>query len=208
MQLVSRARVAACVCGVLYVWALPLLARLGFAQRGAVTVSGFIANPPATGAMAAFSFSALVLMWEYQDFIIKACCGDGVGWVYDVLSRTLAVFQTAYGAFLVCTVGFVPSWLHTLAVTVFCAAFVVHAGVIVAFVVPSRGGRALLAAGVCSCLALVVFTITRTYTLWFWAAECVGLSAIFLFTPFEWRVIEREHAIASNVDTPVEYSHL
>lgn len=48
--------------GIIYVWSLPLLADIGFAQKNATSISGFIANPPATGGMAFVSFSPLVLI--------------------------------------------------------------------------------------------------------------------------------------------------
>ena len=185
-----------CALGAAYVWSLPLLARAGFAQRGATTVSAFIANPPATGAMAALSFTSLALMWEYQDLIVKSRA-DGRGWVYSALARTLGAFQTFYGAFLVCTYGYVPTWLHTLTVVAFCASFLAHASVVTVFVQPSRPARALLAAGMGASGALLALTAARSYTLWYWFCECIGLTAIFLFTPLEWALILRARAAAA-----------
>ena len=67
----KSSRILFSLLGIIYVWSLPLLAEIGFAQRNATSISGFIANPPATGAMAFISFTPLVLMWEYQYYVIK-----------------------------------------------------------------------------------------------------------------------------------------
>ena len=60
----SNTRLFVSLFGILYVWLLPLLADIGFAVKGATSISGFIANPPATGAMAFISFLPLVLMLD------------------------------------------------------------------------------------------------------------------------------------------------
>ena len=200
-------KVATCALGVLYVWALPLLARVGFAQRGATTVSAFIANPPATGAMAALSFTSLTLMWEYQDLIVKVRAANAT-WVYHSLARSLAAFQTMYGAFLVCTQGYAPAWLHAATVVAFCASFLAHAGTIAIVVQPSRLARGLLATGMFSCAMLIGFMLARAFTLWFWFFECVGLSTIFLFTPFEWMLITRARARAVDDASHAAYAPL
>ena len=57
--------------GVVYVWALPYLSYIGFAEPKSNSISAYIANPPATGAMSAISFIPLTLIWEYQDIIIE-----------------------------------------------------------------------------------------------------------------------------------------
>ena len=57
--------------GIVYVWSLPLLAYIGFAEKNSNSISAFISNPQATGAMAAVSFMPISLMWEYQDIYIK-----------------------------------------------------------------------------------------------------------------------------------------
>jgi hypothetical protein len=54
--------------GIAYVWSLPFLAKVGFAEKNATSISGFIANAPATGAMAALSFAPITLMWSYQNY--------------------------------------------------------------------------------------------------------------------------------------------
>ena len=61
---------------ILYIWSLPYLARIGFAEKGATSISEFIANAHATGALAALSFTPLTLMWEYQDIRVVTVCTE------------------------------------------------------------------------------------------------------------------------------------
>ena len=39
---------------IIYVWILPLLTRIGFTEANQTSISGFISNPPATGAFAVY----------------------------------------------------------------------------------------------------------------------------------------------------------
>ena len=117
----------------LYIWLLPVLANIGFAEKDATTISGFIANAHATGVLAALYFTPLCLMWEYQSYLLTDS-------KYDknklLLYYTLSFYQFFYGSFLVCTVTYVPEWLHTLTVVLFCIASVLHS-IMIMYLVPT-----------------------------------------------------------------------
>ena len=68
---VSRYRLYASLLIIPYIWSLPLLSDIGFAEKDATSISGFIANAHATGAFAALSFNPLILMWEYQMYLLS-----------------------------------------------------------------------------------------------------------------------------------------
>ena len=92
----SPYRLLSSLVGIIYVWSLPLLADLGFAQPGSTSISKFIANAPATGAMAAISFIPMTLMWEYQDYTLslKGYLSIERVWVVSLIS-----FQFFYSFF-------------------------------------------------------------------------------------------------------------
>ena len=121
---ISNIRVFLSFAGILYIWCLPLLADIGFAEKNSNSISEFIANPPATGAMAAISFMPLVLMWEYQDIIINHYKKNDN--IKKILDYSINFFQFFYGMFLTCTYSFVPSWLHTTTVVLFGLSFIIH----------------------------------------------------------------------------------
>ena len=166
------------VAAAAYVWFLPLLAEAGFAERGAESVSAFIANPPSTGAMAALSFTPLVLMWEYNDVTVPKLHAN-------LLRSSLWTFQLCYAAFLVCTVGYAPMALHTAVVTMFGLAFLVHALLVITYVQPNLLSRLVLGIGVMAFASLL-----WVKGMYFWVAECVGLTSMFLFTPIDWIIID------------------
>ena len=173
----TKSRVISSLGVLLYIWLLPVLADIGFAEKDATTISGFIANAHATGALAALSFTPLCLMWEYQSYLLK----DNK---YDknklVLYYSLSLYQFFYGSFLVCTVSYVPEWLHTLTVILFSTAFVFHSCMIMYNIQTSFLAKLDLIIG---CIGACCLIFAKG--LWFWFFECIGFSSMILFTPIE-----------------------
>ena len=165
--------------GILYVWCLPFLADIGFAQKNSNSISEFISNPPATGAMAAISFMPLVLMWEYQDIIINHYKKNNN--VKKILDYSINFFQFFYGMFLTCTYGFVPTWIHTMTVVLFGLSFIIHSILVLYYIQPSFIAQFVLLIGI-----LAFFLLLFANDMWFWACECIGLTAMILFTPIDW----------------------
>jgi len=189
-------------CGILYVWSLPLLAMIGFAEPGSHSISEFIANPPATGAMAAISMMPLTLMWEYQDVIIMHY-KNGIG--KKPMYYSLTAFQIFYGMFLICTYGYVPNWLHTTTVVVFGTSFITHSALVIKYVQTNKYSTTVLCVGIMSFASLLFVK-----GMWFWAMECLGLSSMILFTPLDWvflikqeknRMEELEKSLPVNVSS-------
>ena len=162
---------------ILYIWCLPYLSRIGFAEKEATSISGFIANAHATGALASLSFTPLTLMWEYQDIRVVSICSDKGK---KVLYYTLFAYQCFYGGFLVCTVNYVPMWLHTLTVFMFCITFVIHSVMTMCHTKPTKCGQIELIIGILACACMPFSS-----GLGFWACECIGYSMLMLFTPTE-----------------------
>ena len=162
---------------IIYVWSLPYLSTIGFSEPNSTTISGFIANAHATGALAALSFSPLILMWDYQNVIIKNVKNNTgkiiIGW-------TMTSYQFFYGSFLVCTVKYVPNWLHTTTVTLFIISFMCHSLMTLYYTTPNIIGQIELIIGVISCMCLPF-----AKGLWFWGFESVGYTMMMLFTPTE-----------------------
>ena len=124
----SNSRLILSLIGIFYVWCLPFLAKIGFAEKDSNSISEFISNPPATGAMACISFIPLSLMWDYQDKVIDINYENILD--KNILSITLKLFQLFYGLFLICTYNYVPIWLHTTSVILFCFSFILHSIII------------------------------------------------------------------------------
>ena len=145
-------RLIASLLGVVYVWSLPLLADIGFAESGSTSISKFIANPPATGAMASISFIPMTLMWEYQDYILSRDIyfSNKKIWV-----TTLVSFQFFYGLFLICTDGIVPDWLHTTTVVLFGISFICHSVIILLYIESRVISKIVLGVGILSFLGLL-----------------------------------------------------
>lgn len=162
---------------VIYIWSLPYLATIGFTQPNSTSISGFIANAHATGALAALSFRPLNLMWEYQHYIITSIDhfkGKAI------LEWTMASYQFFYGGFLICTVNYVPNWLHTSTVTLFIISFMLHSLMTLYYTSPNILGKVELIIGLLSCACLPF-----AKGIWFWGFESVGYTMMMLFTPTE-----------------------
>lgn len=194
---------------VLYIWALPILADAGFAHKcrrwprcknTGASVSDFIANTHATGAMAAvFFFPAMHLWLNVQAIRDRDTCA----------MPTLIIFQICFGFFLVCPVSEVPR-LHGMAVLAFCTAGVVHNVIALRYCSRHRQCQcqALL------CVALLAFAavfllviisrldptfIPEKCPMIFYFCEAVGLSSMAVF-PMLWYVETQnalEHADAA-----------
>lgn len=179
---ISTNRLLLSLLGIMYVWSLPVLSLIGFAEKNSTSISEFIANPPATGAMAAISFLPLNIMWEYQDFIIDNY-REGLGKLS--LYYSLSLFQLFYASFLVCTIGYVPSILHTFMVTMFALSFLYHAFMINKYIQPNTITWYILLVGLMSFASLLVVK-----GMWFWAMECIGFSSMLLFTPIDYYIFK------------------
>ena len=171
--------------GIIYVWSLPLLSNLGFSEKNSTSISEFIANPPATGAMAAISFMPLCLMWEYQDFIISKI-KKNIGKFQ--LNISLTIFQIFYGSFLTCTVHYVPNQVHTTVVILFGLSFLYHSYLVNKFIQPNKITLCILIIGILSFASLLIVK-----GMWFWAMECVGFSSMLLFTPIDWFLLKKDN---------------
>ena len=142
----TKSRVLSSFGVILYIWLLPVLSKTGFSEKDATTISGFIANAHATGALAALSFTPLCLMWEYQAFLLSKKK------YMDMLYYSLSAYQFFYGSFLVCTVNYVPEWLHTTTVVLFSTAFVGHSCIIMYYTPPTTIGKLDLTIGIIGCV--------------------------------------------------------
>tara|TARA_B100001057_G_scaffold125505_1_gene124189 strand:+ start:461 stop:1057 length:597 start_codon:yes stop_codon:yes gene_type:complete len=179
-------RMIVSLLGIVYVWSLPLLAYINFAEKGGSSISGFIANPPATGAMASISFVPFVLMWEFQDYIIYYSINKD--YIKNILYYSLTLFQFFYSLFLICTVGIVPDWLHTTTVIMFSISFILHSIFILIYIKPSILCTIILLIGILSFVCLLFVS-----NMWFWACECIGYSSMLLFTPIEWYITYKQN---------------
>ena len=112
---VSRYRLYASLLIIPYIWSLPLLSDIGFAEKDATSISGFIANAHATGAFAALSFNPLIVI-SYSFFLssneLIFCFNESPG-----ISKNLSYSQENWflvKAWLCWFDGPTPSW-ETLA---------------------------------------------------------------------------------------------
>ena len=190
----SNIRLIISLAGILYVWFLPILANIGFAVKGSSSISEFISNPPATGAMATISFMPLTLMWEYQDVIIEKDINEKS--TRNLLTLTLSLFQLFCGIFLICTYGYVPIWLHTLSVVLFCLSFIVHSIILMNKLKTQNITKIILSIGIFSFICLG-FASDMT----FWMFESIGFSSMLLFTPLEWVFYNEENFLFSSIGT-------
>lgn len=179
--------------GVLYIWSLPFLSHIGFAEPNSNSISGYIANPPATGAMSAVSFIPLTIIWEYQDIIIqnmisKSC---NILWFDNSIYYTTAIFQISYGMFLVCTYGYVKTWMHTLSVISFCLSFSIHSLLSLTYSYSTIVTKSILLVGFIACVGLIILMVLNVTNMWFWVLECIGITSMFIFTPVEWIMISK-----------------
>ena len=183
------------IIGILYIWNLPNLSFIGFAESNSKSVSAFIANPPATGAMAAVSFMPMTLMWQYQNIIIYKEYKDTS--INNIVTTSLCTYQVCFSLFLICTDGYVPGWLHFTTVVLFCLSFFVHAGCIVYYFNPSNYTKIIFGIGSSSLVVLLIIVVFQLQDkgMWFYIMECIGLTCMFLFTPLEWYSILNKNVV-------------
>jgi len=180
---------------VVYVWSLPLLGVLGFAHKcpdwprcgdTGASVSSFIANAHATGAMAGCFFYPALQMWLNAQQV-----EEGHRCIYP----TLIAFQACFGIFLACPITEVP-WLHAMAVNLFCMSALTHSVVVLRHCAIERlwHCQALLCVSILG--FATVFVLALLSKIWphllidncpllFYFAESSGLSAMAFF-PFLW----------------------
>jgi hypothetical protein len=158
------------VAAIAYVWSMPLLG--GLVVKGSTSISAFISTPGATGAMAVAFTGPLLTMLE-----LEKTAPTSFG-----RSASFAAFLAGFGAFLIFSVvdNEIP---HYIAVSVFATGFVVHASYR-AFETRSAAGKAILGVGVLAFVALPILVFLDT-GIYFWAVECIGFTAMVLFSPTE-----------------------
>lgn len=162
----------------LYIWTMPFLSKIGFCVKNEHSISGYIANAPATGAMAVLSYCPLNLMKEFQLFKVLNLQKK----MAEVLDLSLTIFQLSYGLFLICTFHYVPNWLHFFTVFTFCLSFLVHTFLSLKYLQYSDITMFILYIG-CGSLLFMPYCLKHEKYLWF--VECIGLTCMFSFTPIE-----------------------
>ena len=162
--------------GIIYVWTLPILAELGFAEKNATSISGFIANPPATGAMAALSFAPITLMWLYQHYKFNKMNMTKIQ--HYLLETTLSLYQLFYSMFLICTENYVNQYIHITSVILFGLSFIVHGWSMTIYLRSNKLAIVTLSIGSGSFLTLLFVR-----GMWFWFFECISYTSMILFTP-------------------------
>eukprot|EP00930_Biecheleria_cincta_P090432 TRINITY_DN79810_c0_g1_i1.p1 TRINITY_DN79810_c0_g1~~TRINITY_DN79810_c0_g1_i1.p1 ORF type:complete len:244 (+),score=9.75 TRINITY_DN79810_c0_g1_i1:43-774(+) len=180
---------------ILYVWCLPFLGKLGFAHlctdfprcdSTGASVSDFISNDHATGAMAALFFYPNLFLWKNALHVRDT-------YVY----RTLGTYQASFGLFLACPVTEVPN-LHGMAVCLFCITGLAHNNKMLKH---CEGQTKLLCQRLLK-IAMMAFVVIFLLV-WvarfdenllpdncpycFWISECVGLSSMIIFPLFWYR---------------------
>ena len=185
----------ATVLAATYPWCLPWLASVGFAstipEGGFASLSAYIDTPSATGALAGVSMVPLMLVVQHSAW---ACRRVESAAVYMALRVSQLAFAVGYASFLAMPVS-VNKFRHFASVVSFVAAFGVHAVVTLAFAAPSRGGLALLVAGVsCTAVLSVLFVLGGPAAgFWFWWFECLAFACMVFFTPVEITAYQTPH---------------
>lgn len=121
----------------------------------------------------------LTLMWEYQDAIIETYVNRSIR--RGILHASLSIFQLFYGGFLICTENYAPMWLHQTVVTLFGVSFVIHGIMTTVSMNSSWAAISVLGIGIVAFSSLV-----GVEGLWFWMFECIGMTAMILYTPIQW----------------------
>jgi hypothetical protein len=164
---------------VMYIWTLPVLSKIGFAEKNEISISGFISNAQATGAMSVLSYSPINLISEYQLDMVDNLNDEDIK---NILLFTLSTFKMCYGLFLICTYHYVPYYVHFLVTFGFCLSFIIHSFFFLKYLKPSIITSIILKIGIFSFI-LMPFCFNSGLFLWF--IECIGLTCLFLFTPVE-----------------------
>lgn len=204
-------RIVGTVIPVVYLWSLPLLAKLGFANtcpgfpkcdHEGVSVSRYIDNTHGTGAMAAVFFFPSLHLWLNAEQVSEG----------SLVYPTLFLFQLGFGMFLICPISLDPN-LHPWAVCLFCVSALVHYGVVLKHCAGSRLKycRALLCvaifafAGVfiLTCIASAYPTVLPNNCPWlFYIMEATGLSTMAVFPMLWYREVENNRLEDASVEYP------
>ena len=163
---------------IIFVWSLPLLSTIGFSEPSSNSISAYIANPHATGAMAFVSFTPLLIITEYQDFYIRNRINGVI--MKTLLYWSLRMFLLFYGLFIIFTVNYNQT-LHQIAVYSFGVSYIIHCLLTIVSINRTILSSIFVIIGAVSFIALLFIDQTPL----FWAVECVGFSSMVLFTPFE-----------------------
>jgi len=198
------------IAAVIYLWSLPWLKDIGFTNtctaqehngvsysypyclydfrfRGhdfwvcsGASVSDYIAQPQATGLLAALLFWSCLHLWLPGNYVVGR-----------EAYRSLLVFQIFFGAFLSCPVTRWPT-LHMFVVQVFCMAGMVHMFIMYMYS-PSLTTTLCAWTAICGflgvcCTGLASFFFTpgfcNVFPYAFYFFEALGLSAMTLFVVF------------------------
>ena len=173
----------------LYIWTLPLLSKIGFAEIGynesiGYSISGYISNSRATGLMASLFFSPSMLMWSSK---ARKCIDSRAFIIKWLFNNTLYIFQICFGGFLTCTV----TWnhlLHTMFVFLFAISGIIHFIIIIKYANKSYWDSICLKFGILTFIGICILTFLGypficDYTYWF--LECFALTTMIIFTPIE-----------------------
>eukprot|EP00927_Polykrikos_kofoidii_P056562 TRINITY_DN50664_c0_g1_i1.p1 TRINITY_DN50664_c0_g1~~TRINITY_DN50664_c0_g1_i1.p1 ORF type:complete len:290 (+),score=26.14 TRINITY_DN50664_c0_g1_i1:52-921(+) len=187
---VAVGRIAGCTLPIVYIWSLPLLAHVGFAhscegfpgcEHVGVSVSNFISNTHATGAIASCLFYPCMLCWMNAHLLGNQPC----------VCPTLVLFQLCFGMFLTCPIVEVPR-LHAFAVMLFCIAGFSHYCMVLRY---CQKGRlwlctallsfSVVAFGIMIILVIISFIdedfLPRRIPWVFYFSEAFGLSCMSMF---------------------------
>lgn len=163
---------------ILFVWSLPILGELGFAESSGNSISDYIANPHATGAMAFISFIPLLTICEYQDYYLNSKVTGVLQQI--VLYWSLRMFVFFYGMFIIITVNYNQT-LHSMAVVLFGISFIIHGILSMLHITKSYISIFTISVGIVSFISLQFIGQNILY----WCVECIGFTAMVLFTPIE-----------------------
>lgn len=163
---------------IIYIWCLPLLSKIGFAEKDSTSISQFISNAQATGGLAAVSFIPLILINEYQDTYINES--------NTILNKTLLLFEIMYGLFLSCPINYVSVLVHQICVASFGLSFIIHSYFVLYYIQFNKMTKCLLCLG-STCFILLLCLNSSNIIYWF--VECITFSCMLLFTPLDWYIL-------------------
>lgn len=163
---------------IIYIWCLPFLSKIGFAEKNSTSISEFISNPQATGALAAVSFLPIILINEYQDNYINE---NSI-----ILNKSLLFFEIMYGLFLSCPVTYASELIHELCVICFGLSFIIHSYFILYHIQFNIITKFLLCLGSFGFFLLLCLDSSN---LIYWFVECISFSCMLLYTPIDWYLV-------------------
>lgn len=183
--------------GVAYPWILPVLAEIGFAKKGAESISGFIETPAATGGMAVATAGPIWLMYILEQKLTDQN-EKRLEWSHRLLRKfSFYVFLIGYGGFLIFNKTDYKN-AHYAFVFLFSVFFFIHA-VYRYCDIQSLPAQIVLLLGISAFCTMAGMIIIDFGSLWFWATECIGFSMLLLFTPIELYTL-REGYQTSEID--------